>query len=86
LDHKKCLAKWVAVHTHHAYKMAFEQGLNIAICDIVNFAILITTLLNNKMRKELIQKIADTVHNWGGTSEKRRFNEIVNKLLQSTVE
>gem|GEM_PF-908263 len=80
------LASEIILDTHHAYKMAFEQGLNIAICDIVNFAILITTLLNNKMRKELIQKIADTVYKWGGTSEKRRFNEIVNKLLQSIVE
>lgn len=76
------LAYEIAVDRQEAYKKASNYDINAAICDLVDFVLTITALLNNEMRKELIARINAVLQEWGGAGAAREFTETVAEVLK----
>jgi hypothetical protein len=76
------LAFEIGIDLQEAYKKAAEYKVNATIDSLLDFALSVTVLLNNQMRKELIEQTAIVLRNWGGANAIREFNEVVTRILQ----
>ena len=62
-------------------KKAAQHRINAAVCQVVDFVVIVTVLLNREMRKQVIHRISAVLREWGGVNAVREFNEVLREKL-----